>query len=40
MARLIDDANFFVIPDLSVDLNTIEKDAELNEHDRLVKKRL
>ncbi|MDI9870977.1 preprotein translocase subunit SecA [Flectobacillus roseus] len=38
MARLIDDANFFVIPDLSVDLNTIEKDAELNEHDRLVKK--
>jgi preprotein translocase subunit SecA len=22
MARLIDDANFFVIPDLSVDLNT------------------
>ena len=38
MARLIDDVNFFVIPDLSVDLNTIEKDAELNEHDRLVKK--
>lgn len=38
MARLIDDSNFFVIPDLSVDLNAIEKDASLNEHDRLVKK--
>ncbi len=38
MARMVEDANFFVIPDLSVDLNTIEKDASLNEHERLVKK--
>ncbi|WP_026994289.1 preprotein translocase subunit SecA [Flectobacillus major] len=38
MARMIDDANFFVIPDLSVDLNAIEKDETINEHERLVKK--
>ena len=38
MARMVDDNDFFIIPDLSISLNAIEKDTEINEHDRLVQK--
>ncbi len=31
-------ADFFILPDLSVDLNAIEKDNELNDQERLLKK--
>jgi preprotein translocase subunit SecA len=33
-----EDAKFFILPDLSIDLNAIEKNTELNDHDKLVQK--
>ena len=33
-----DETNFFIMPDIAVELNDIEKDAELNEQERVVKK--
>jgi preprotein translocase subunit SecA len=38
MAKMVDDPNFFILPDLSIDLNIIEKDKALSDHDRLVQK--
>ncbi|GHB55568.1 preprotein translocase subunit SecA [Persicitalea jodogahamensis] len=32
------ETNFFIMPDIAVELNDIEKDAELNEQERVVKK--
>jgi preprotein translocase subunit SecA len=33
-----EDQKFFILPDLSIDLNAIEKNADLNDHDKLVAK--
>ncbi|MES2797682.1 MAG: preprotein translocase subunit SecA, partial [Bacteroidota bacterium] len=33
-----EDPKFFILPDLSIDLNAIEKNPDLNEHDKLVQK--
>ncbi len=33
-----DQTNFFIMPDIAVELNEIEKDADLNEQERVVKK--
>ncbi len=33
-----DEANFFIMPDIAVELNEIEKDGDLNEQERVVKK--
>ncbi len=30
--------NFFIMPDIAVDLNTIEKDATLNEQEKVIRK--
>ncbi len=33
-----EDPNFFIVPDLSIDLDVVEKDGELSEQDKLTKK--
>lgn len=33
-----EESNFFILPDIAVDLDAIEKDQSLNEHDRVIKK--
>ncbi|TLU97978.1 preprotein translocase subunit SecA [Dyadobacter luticola] len=33
-----EETNFFILPDIAVDLDAIEKDTTLNEHDRVIKK--
>ncbi|MES2519900.1 MAG: preprotein translocase subunit SecA [Bacteroidota bacterium] len=38
MTRMVENPDFFVIPDLSVDLNAIEKKAEITEQERLIEK--
>ncbi len=38
MARTVENPDFFVIPDLSIDLNRIEKTADITEQERLIQK--
>ena len=38
MTRMVENPDFFVIPDLSVDLNNIEKKANITEQERLIEK--
>jgi len=38
MTRMVENPDFFVIPDLSVDLNNIEKKADVTEQERLIEK--
>ena len=38
MARTVENPDFFVIPDLSIDLNRIEKKADITEQERLIEK--
>jgi preprotein translocase subunit SecA len=38
MTRMVENPDFFVIPDLSIDLNRIEKTADITEQERLIQK--